>query len=108
MIVIVLKQNITYQIMCEIWDKVLTSHTCQKRLWDLSHFSGSFSQDELIEFAKYANNSQLEKSFSAMVAPTDLLYGVMRQHKVYRERDENTVVNVFRDFEEARNWLASV
>lgn len=107
-VVIVLNQNISFQTMCDIWDTILTCRTRQKRLWDLTRYTGSFSQDELIEFAKYANDSLAEKSYSAMVASTDLLYGVMRQHQVFRQRDRNTTVNVFRDIRDAKKWLTEV
>ena len=106
-VVITLNRNVDFQTMCSLWDNVVSDYNCTKRLWDLTLFTGMPSQQELINFARYANEIKLPESYSALVAPTDILFGVMRQHQVYRERDENTTVQVFRTMEEARSWLTS-
>ena len=107
-VIITLSKNIDFQSMCAIWDDIVSDYNCTKRLWDLTHFTGMPSQEELVSFARYANEVELPKSYSAMVAPTDILFGIMRQHQVYRERDKNTTVRVFRTVEEARSWLTSL
>lgn len=107
-VTITLNRNVNFQTMCSIWDYVVSDYNCTKRLWDLTLFTGKPSQEELINFSKYANEIKRQQSYSAMVAPTDILFGIMRQHQVYRERDENTTVRVFRTVEEARSWLTSL
>lgn len=107
-ILITLGENVTFNTVCEIWDGMMSEYDCSKRLWDLTHFKVMPTQEQLVEFAYYANKTAQPHSYSAMVAPTDILFGVMRQHQVYRERDENTTVRVFRTVEEARSWLTSL
>ena len=53
-----------------------------------------------------ANKEKLAGTRTAIVATTDLLYGFARMYQTLAElRDSPLTVEVFRTFEEAREWL---
>ena len=75
------------------------------RLWDLT--SGmNLTTNELISIADHGKKTLKKAAKVAIVAPSDLTFGLSRMHGVYREQD-SLDANVFRSKEEAINWLKS-
>lgn len=73
------------------------------RLWDLT--AGlNLSTSELRSIAEYGKASFTNYSKIAIVAPSNLTFGLSRIHEVYREVD-NFQEGVFRTEEEALEWL---
>jgi hypothetical protein len=107
---ITLNRNLNYQAMCSLWDNIVSDYSCSKRLWDLTLFTSVPSMEELTKFAIRGLTDETERpeSYTALVAPTDLLFGVMRQYQVYRERNKNTTIQVHRTVEEALIWLKNL
>jgi hypothetical protein len=59
--------------------------------------------------AAYGKTKFPEKNRTAVVAPQDLAYGVLREFEVYREQedDAHSLVRAFRTKPEALEWLES-
>ena len=80
------------------------NHTVTKRLWDFSEIKFNLSQNQLQDIAEFAKNLFIQPSKVAMVASSDLSFGVSRIYEVFRE-DNQTEVKVFRKIEDGRRWL---
>jgi len=74
------------------------------RLWDLLNINFSLTMDEIKEIAAYGKQKFTEPSAMALVTQQDLAYGELRVFEIYRE-EQNARARVFRDREEAVNWL---
>lgn len=79
----------------------------QFRLWDLSSFKADFTLSELRHYAAVGEEILTKQSAIALYSPFDRLYGEMRQYTAVRRPVNNTVLNTFRDFDEAVAWLVS-
>ena len=75
------------------------------KLWD---FTPGFDLEnsEVIELAEYAKRKILGPLRSAMVSPTDVVFGLIRMYEVHRENDQQDT-RAFRNIEEAVEWLKS-
>ena len=75
------------------------------RLWDMSLSGLKLSDTQLSELAEYAKSKSFPPSSKvAIVASSDLAFGLSRVFEVYRE-DERSKHRVFRTVREAWDWL---
>ena len=94
-----------FEDLCDAIDDVTENYPSELRLWDLS--SGlNLTNSQIEQLAKYGKSKFRIPSKVAIVAPTDLAYGLLRMYDVYRQ-DELAEVMVFRTEQEARVWLNS-
>ena len=77
-----------------------------RRLWDIRDCRLDLAYDELTDLAQGAKPRDLPDSRGAILASKDVTFGVSRIHSVFRE-SENMSVMVYRDEDEAVNWLTS-
>ena len=75
-----------------------------RRLWDYSSIEFPFSIDELRELGRSAKQINRQNARVAVVVADDLGYGSMRVMAVHFEND-TTSLGVFRDKQEAIQWL---
>lgn len=73
------------------------------RLWDLCK-GMNLSEDEIIEVAEYGKLKFTSPARIAIIAPSDLTFGLSRMHEVYREHCI-LVERVFRNESDALEWL---
>lgn len=64
------------------------------------------STSEVRDGADIARKAENQPSKIAVVAPGNITYGISRIFKVFRE-SEDTEFSVFREIDEARDWLLS-
>ena len=98
-------QKPDFNDICSAIDDISKEYPSPLRLWDLS-CGVDLTATELEQMAKYAKTKFLTPSKAALVAPSDLAFGLSRIHEVYRQ-DDFVVENVFRTEQEARDWLKS-
>jgi len=77
------------------------------RLWDLSTFNADFTLSELRHYACVGEEILTKPSAIALYSPSDRLFGEMRQYAAVRDTTNNTVLNTFRDYDQAVDWLVS-
>ena len=75
-----------------------------RRLWDYSSIDFPFSIDELRDLGRAAKQINRQNARVAVVVADDLGYGSMRVMAVHFQ-NETTSLAVFRDKQEAINWL---
>lgn len=73
------------------------------RLW-VFRKDANFSSAEIVQIANHHKSLQFPPSRMAVVAPTDLAYGLARMHEVYRSQD-NQIQAIFRTEQEAFEWI---
>ena len=73
------------------------------RLWDLSN-GINLSRGELQDIAEYGKSRLTPAAKLAIVAPSDVAFGLSRGHQVYREQ-AILLHRVFRTEREAIDWL---
>ena len=77
-----------------------------RRLWDIRDCELELTYDELADLGEGPKSRDLPDSRGAILASKDVTFGVSRIHSVFRE-SENMSVMVFRDEQEAVNWMTS-
>jgi len=95
----------SYKETTRIIDEIAKNYPYEKRLWDLTDSNFNFTEQEIIDIAKYGKLKFINPSKIAIIAPNDIAYGEMRQFMVYREEENKADACVFRTEEEAINWL---
>lgn len=90
------------EISSAIGELAKTEDNCL-RLW-IFNKGASFSSDEIFQIAYHHKSLQFPPSRMAVVAPTDLAYGLARMHEIYRSQD-NQIQAIFRTEQEAFEWL---
>jgi hypothetical protein len=88
----------------QIIDDLAETDVSDLRLWDFSKTTLDFTTQELREIASHGKSKFILINRIAMVAGSDLVFGLMRMFAVFREQ-EHTKVHVFRSREKAINWL---
>lgn len=75
-------------------------------IWDFREASLTFSANELEDLALFVNQ-HLDKlaRHTALVVSKDLEYGIARMWSAYAEAKAPQVRHIFRDMEEALDWL---
>lgn len=78
----------------------------QLRLWDMRNIVMNMSNNEIRGMATHGQNTFPLPNRAAFVAGDDLTYGELRVLEVFREEQpQHSLTRVFRDIDEARNWL---
>jgi len=84
-------------------DDIAKNYYSELRLWDMS--SGvNLTESDVKQVASHAKSTFLLPGKSAIVAPSDLTFGISRMGDVYRE-DGVLMQGVFRTKNEALVWL---
>lgn len=81
-------------------------YICSRRFWDLRACLMDFSSEELEIIANFADHGEQNPSKIALLAMSDLTYGLSRMFQAFRQ-SENSTLSVFRDESEAMRWLLS-
>ena len=81
-------------------------YICSRRFWDLSGCSMDFSSGELEVIANFTDHGEHDPSKIALLATSDLTYGLSRMFQAFRQ-SKNSTLSVFRDEGEAMRWLLS-
>ncbi len=92
--------------MVALMDELGNMPNSSLRLYVMIKAEILLSTAEVREGADIARSYEYQPSRIAVVAPGSITYGISRIFKVFRESD-NTEFSVFRELEEARNWLRS-
>jgi hypothetical protein len=92
--------------MLELMDKLDTLENSELRMFVIEKAEMLLSTAEVREGAEVARALVNQPRRIAVVAPGNISYGISRIFKVFRESEE-TQFEVFRDLDEARNWLLS-
>lgn len=95
----------TYSETKTVIDDIAENYPYEKRLWLLDNIKFDFTMAELQAIAEYGKLKFLKPNKVAIIAPDDLVYGEMRQFMVYREQNEISTARVFRNEQEAIEWL---
>ena len=103
--IIVFSKAPTFDEAKEVIDTLAKNNSYHLRLWDFSHVLFNFTKEEIQEIALYGKSMFLEKNRIAVVAPQDLSYGILRSFEIYREQDMHSIPRVFRNRQEALQWL---
>lgn len=99
--------NPSIELVKSIIDDVAENYPYERRLWDLSEIDFDLSENELINLCEYGKKTFIKPNKLALFAVKDLGYGEMRQFAAYREEDGNAIPRVFRNKQEAIDWLNS-
>lgn len=90
-----------------ITDELLRTRTnLFRRLWDLSDAHVTLTHDQAMQLAKIFKQLDSSPARTAVVASSDLAYGIARTHEAYRSTAEVRQAS-FRSREEALAWLLS-
>ena len=103
--IIVFSKAPTFDEAKEVIDTLAKNNSYHLRLWDFSNVLFNFTKEEIQEIALYGKSMFLEKNRIAVVAPQDLSYGILRSFEIYREQDMHSIPRVFRNRQEALQWL---
>ena len=96
--------NVT-NVLDEISESGVFKFSC--RLWDLSACKLALSRDDLVALAEIGKSRDTSHGRAAIVATADLNFGLSRMHEVFREHGNLSSVKVFRDRDEAVQWLVA-
>jgi len=91
----------------QIIDEIVDKYPYDKRLWDISNVKFDFTLTEIQTIAEYGKLKFISPSKIAIFAVDDLAFGEMRQFGVYREEEGKTLPQVFRNEQDAIDWLNS-
>jgi len=97
----------TLDLAKQIIDEIVDKYPYDKRLWDISHIKFDFTLAEIQEIAEYGKLKFIKPSKIALFAVDDLAFGEMRQFGVYREEEGKATPQVFRNEQDAIDWLNS-
>ena len=99
--------NPSFEHVKLIIDEIAESHPYEKRLWDMSEIKFNFTSDEIQRIATYGKLKFTKPNKLAIFALDDLAFGEMRQFEVYREEEGKSLPRVFRNEQDAIEWLNS-
>ncbi len=99
-------RNPTKDEMYKLLDILADMPDTKRRLFVMEKAEVLLSTAEVREGAEFARKKQNQPSRVAMVAAGSITYGISRIFKVFRE-SEQTQFGVFRDVDEALEWLKS-
>lgn len=94
----------SYKDIQDVLDKLVEDQIYEKRLYDLIDVKFDLTTNELKSMAEYGKRIFSKPNKAAMVTNQDLAFGEGRQFSAYRE-DDNCKFSVFRNKEEAIDWL---
>lgn len=76
-----------------------------KRLWDFRGIAFDWTTEMLREVADYCKLRYPKSNRGAFLVDNDLAFGVIRIFLVHREDDGVSLMNVFRNYDEAIDFL---
>ena len=100
-------ENPSYDLVKSIIDELAEHELYLRRLWDLREINFDWSTSMLQDMAEYGKSKFLKPNKAAFVVDNDLAFGEMRIFMVYREEQGKTIPNVFRDYDQAIEFLNS-
>lgn len=89
----------------EIIDILAVESSYHLRMFDFSNILFDWDTGEIAEIAQYSKEKLLEDNRVAFVAPQDLAFGMSRVLEVYRDQEKLSLVGVFRNRQDAEEWL---
>lgn len=95
----------TYDEVKDILDIIAKKYPYEKRLYDMSDIKFNFTTKEIKDISEYGKRIFTKPNKLAIYTIDDLAFGEMRQFMVYREQDGHSTPIVFRDVDEAIQWL---
>jgi len=99
--------NPTYHLIKLIIDEVAENYQYEKRLWDLSEIQFDLTLEEIQLISEYGKRKFTKPSKLAIYAVDDLAFGEMLQFETYRKEEGRTLPMVFRNEQDAIDWLKS-
>ena len=99
--------NPSFEQVKLIIDEIAENYPYEKRLWDMSEIKFNFTIDEIQRIAAYGKSKFTKPNKLAIFALDDLTFGEMRQFGVYREEKGKSLPRVFRNEQDAIEWLNS-
>ena len=90
-----------------IIDEIVENYPYERKLWDMSEIKFDLSTNEIRMLSEYGKQIFEKPNKVAIYAVDDLAFGEMRQFGVYREEKGKTLSKVFRDEQNAIEWLKS-
>lgn len=99
--------NPSFEQVQSIIDEIAENYPYERRLWDMSEIKFNFTTDEIQRIAAYGKLKFTKLNKLAIYALDDLAFGEMRQFEVYREEDNKSLPRVFRNEQDAIEWLNS-
>lgn len=96
----------TLDVVLEIIDALCVdgAYATSSRLWDFRGCTMELSNDDLRKIVEYGSARDREPGRVAILADTDLVYGLSRMYEVFRS-SEGAEYRAFRDEEQALEWL---
>jgi hypothetical protein len=101
--IIRLKKDMSLAEMLDLVDQVAAAGVTDRRLWDATGYL-KFSSEELGKIAARGRQHWPTPARVAYLAADDVSFGLFRMFEVFREQ-ENYETRVFREEQEAMNWL---
>ena len=96
----------TLDVVLEIIDALCVdgAYATPSRLWDFRGCTVDLSNDDLRQIVEYGSARDREPGRVAILADTDLVYGLSRMYEVFRSSDRSEY-RAFRDEDRATDWL---
>ena len=89
----------------KIVGQVASEYDGRLRLYDMSEVVFDMSHDEIKQISEFGKQVFTKPNRIAILAKDNLSYGVMRMFEVYRTQNEFSKTRVFRNNQEAVDWL---
>lgn len=96
----------TLDVVLEIIDALCVdgAYATPSRLWDFRGCTMELSNDDLRRIVEYGSLRDRKPGRVAILADTDLVYGLSRMYEVFRSSDRSEY-RAFRDEGQALEWL---
>ena len=88
-----------------IIDELAEKDIYERRIWVLSPHGITLDPSERKQIASYGQSKFLKPSRLSIVATEDVTFGISRAFEAYRGDDTLVKCRVFRDEDEAREWV---
>jgi hypothetical protein len=99
--------NPSYEHVKLMINEVAESYPYEKRLWDMSDVKIKFTTGQIKAMAAHGKTKFIKPNKLAIYVVDDLAFGQMRQFEVYREEEGKSESRVFRNEQNAIEWLNS-
>ena len=90
-----------------IINEVAESYPYERRLWDMSEVKIKFTTGQIKAMAAHGKTKFIKPNKLAIYVVDDLAFGQMRQFEVYSEEESKSESRVFRNEQDAIEWLNS-
>lgn len=89
----------------ELIDMLAKDNSYHLRLWDFSSILFDWDTTKIKEIAEYSKSKFLEDNRAAFVAPQDIAFLMLNILELHREQKKRSVVRVFRNKQDAKEWI---